>query len=70
LLQNAYGLTQAEARVAIALLECSSAQEVADYLGASFHTVRTQIREIYTKLGVDSRARFTKLMLGLAKHRQ
>jgi DNA-binding NarL/FixJ family response regulator len=46
------------------------AQEVADYLGTSFHTVRTQIKEIYTKLGVDSRARFTKLMLWLAKHRQ
>lgn len=70
LLQSAYGLTSAEARVAIALLECSSAQEVADYLGTSFHTVRTQIREIYTKLCVDSRARFVKLMLGLAKHRQ
>lgn len=70
LLQSAYGLTPAEARVAIALLECSSAQEVADYLGANFNTVRTQIREIYAKLGVDSRARFTKLMLGLTKLRQ
>ena len=67
LLQNVHGLTPAEARVAIILTEGCSAQEVADRLDVSFHTVRTQIREIYAKLGVDSRARFVKLMLGLAQ---
>lgn len=66
-LQRAYGLTPSEARVAIALLECSSAKEVADFLGTSFHTVRTQISSIYAKLGVDTRARFVKLMMGLAR---
>lgn len=70
LLQNAHGLTPAEARVAIALLEGSSAREVANYLGVSFNTVRTQIKEIYAKLGVNSRANFVKLMLGLAQQRQ
>lgn len=69
LLQRAYGLTPAEARVAVALLESSSAQEVADTLGTSPHTVRTQIKQIYAKLGVDTRARFVKLLLGLASHR-
>lgn len=69
-LQNAYGLTPAEARVAVALLECSSAKEVADYLGTSFHTVRTQISAVYLKLGVDTRARFVKLMLGLARRKR
>lgn len=68
LLQSAYGLSPAEARVAIALLECSSAQEVADYLNVSSNTVRTQIKQIYAKLGVDTRARFVKLMMGLAIH--
>lgn len=68
-LRNAYGLTPAEANVALALLEFASAKEVADKLGTSPHTVRTQIRHIYTKLGVDTRARFVKLMLGLASHR-
>lgn len=58
----------AEARVAIALLECSSAQEVADYLNVTPHTVRTQIKQIYAKLGVDTRARFVKLMTGSAIH--
>jgi DNA-binding CsgD family transcriptional regulator len=69
LLQSAHGLTPAEARVAIVLLEGRSAQEVADRLGVSFHTVRTQIREVYAKLGVDSRARFVRLMLGLVQQR-
>lgn len=67
LLQNVYGLTPAEARVAITLLEVYSAKSVENYLGISFHTVRTQIREIYAKLGVDSRAHFVKLMLALAQ---
>ena len=66
-LQSAYGLTPAEVRVAIALLEGSSAREVADYLNVSPHTVRTQLKQIYAKLGVDTRARFVKLMLGLGQ---
>lgn len=69
LLQSAYGLTPAEARVAVALLESSSAQEVADKLGTSPNTVNTQIKQIYAKLGVDTRTRFVKLLLGLATHR-
>lgn len=67
LLQSTHGLTPAEARVAIALLDIYSAKGVANYLGVSFNTVRTQIREIYAKLGVDNRARFVKLMLELAQ---
>ncbi len=66
LLQSAYGLTPAETRVALTLLESSSAQEVADKLGTSPNTVNTQIKQIYAKLGVDTRTRFVKLLLGLA----
>ena len=66
-LQGAYGLTPAEAKVAISLLESGSAQDVADKLGTSLNTVRTQIKQVYTKLGVDTRARFIKLLLGLNK---
>ena len=69
MLQSAYGLTPAETRVAVTLLEFGSAKEVADTLGVSSDTVRTQIKQVYAKLGVDSRARFVKLMLGLASHR-
>lgn len=65
-LQSAYGLTTSEVRVAVALLELGAAKEVADKLGVSPHTVRVQIRHIYAKLGVDTRTRFVKLMIGLA----
>ncbi len=67
LLHSAYGLTPAEARVAIVLLEGSSARNAAVYLNVSPHTVRTQIKQIYAKLGVDTRARFVKLMLELSQ---
>jgi len=65
-LERDYGLTFTEARVAIAMLEHVSAKEVANVLKVSPHTVRTQIKAIYAKLGVDTRTRFTKLMLGMA----
>lgn len=68
-LQSVYGLSRAEVKVAIALVELSTAKEVADVLGVSPHTVRTQIKQVYAKLGVDTRTRFVKLMLGLASHR-
>jgi len=68
-LESAYSLSPAEARVAIALLECSSAKEVAAYLDVSPHTVRTQIKAIYEKMGVDTRPRFVKAMFGLARRR-
>ncbi|WP_343587054.1 helix-turn-helix transcriptional regulator [Herbaspirillum sp.] len=66
-LQQAYGLTLTEARVAVALLDHESAREVADTLGVSPNTIRTHIKNIYSKLGVDTRARFVKLLLGVAK---
>jgi DNA-binding CsgD family transcriptional regulator len=69
LLQSAYGLTSAEAKVAVALLESGSAKDVADKLGTSANTVNTQVKQIYAKLGVDTRTRFVKLLLGLATHR-
>lgn len=68
-LQRAYRLTNAEAKVAVALLEVGSAQEVSEALEISTNTVNTHIKRISTKLGVDSRARFVKLMLGLSAPR-
>ena len=67
ILQRAYGLTFAEARVAIAMLNGGSAKEVAIYLKVSPHTVRTQVRNIYAKFGVNTRVRFVNLMHELAR---
>jgi DNA-binding CsgD family transcriptional regulator len=64
-LQNFYGLTKAESMVAVALFEAGSAKEVALKLGTTPNTVRNQIQHIYDKLGVDTIARFVKLILGL-----
>jgi len=69
LLQSAYGLTPAEAKVAVTLLESGSTQEVAKKLGTRPNTVNSQVKQIYAKLGVDTRTRFVKLLLGLATHR-
>lgn len=65
-LRNAYGLTASEVRVALATLEHVSAKMVAQVLEVSPNTVRSQIRGVYAKLGVDTRARFVKVMLALA----
>ena len=66
-LRSAYGLTPAEARAAVAVLEHVSAKNAAQALGVSQHTVRSQLQQVYAKLGVDTRARFIKVMLGLAR---
>ena len=68
-LQDVYGLTPAETSVAITLLEFGSAKKVALVLNLSPHTVRSKIKSIYEKLGVDTRTRFVKLMLGLTRNR-
>lgn len=68
-LQSAYRLTSSEARVAIALIDCDNVESVARRLEVGLSTVRTHVKQVYAKLGVDSRARFVKLMLGLAEKR-
>ncbi len=40
--------------------------EVAGVLGVSENTVRTQLKQIYAKTGVDSRARLVKLVYSLS----
>lgn len=51
-----YKLTAAQARVSVALLEGKSVEETAAALHISINTVRTHLRAIYTKLGVDSKS--------------
>lgn len=66
MLRSAYDLTLAEAGVAIVLLECACLQDVADQLKVGGATVRSHVKQIYAKLGVDTRARFVKLIMALA----
>ena len=46
-------LSQAEREVALALCRGLSDKEVADMLCRSYHTVRTQRKAVYRKLGVS-----------------
>ncbi len=48
-LRTLYGLTPAETRLAVALLDGSSPREVADALGVRFQTVRNQLQQLYEK---------------------
>ena len=57
-LRRPFGLTVSEARVAEHLLCGRTADETAARLNVSIETVRTHIKRIYCKLGVNSRERF------------
>lgn len=48
-LRALYGLTPAETRLAVALLDGSSPREVAASLGLRFQTVRNQLQQLYEK---------------------
>ena len=63
MLSSIYGRTPAEVRAAEAIANGGAADEVASALGVTEHTVRAQLRQIYAKTGVDSRARLVKLVL-------
>jgi DNA-binding CsgD family transcriptional regulator len=57
-LEQAFGLTPTEARVAHHLFCGHTAEETAHHLRVSLDTVRTHIKRAYAKLGVSSREHF------------
>lgn len=57
-LQQAFGFTRTEERVAFHLLCGRTANETAQHLKVSLETVRTHIKRSYGKLGVSSREAF------------
>ena len=65
-LKCAYRLTPTEAQVAILLVACPSLQDAADQLGIGIATVRSHIKQIYAKLGVNTRTSFVKMMMEFA----
>ena len=66
MLRETYGLTPAEVRATEVIVDGGTVQEVASVLGVSENTVRTQLKQIYAKTGVDSRARLVKLVCSLS----
>ncbi len=65
----AFGLTPAEARVATAIAEGASPDEVAADRGVSLATVRTQLRGVFDKLGVRRQAEMVRMLLELPRLR-
>jgi len=61
-LQDFYGMTKAQARIARTLYSGNSISETADSLNVSINTVRTHLRQIYAKTGVRTQAELLGLL--------
>ncbi len=62
LLRQLYGLTDAEARLAVAITAGSTPQQVADRSGRSLETVRTQLKGVFRKLGVSRQTDLVRVL--------
>jgi DNA-binding CsgD family transcriptional regulator len=63
LLARLYGFTAREASVAALLLQGRSPSEAADELAMSGNTVRTHIRHVFDKTGVERLADLVRLLM-------
>jgi DNA-binding CsgD family transcriptional regulator len=61
---KSYGLTPAELRVLLAIVELGSVPEVARALGLASSTVRTHVLRLYKKTGAGREADLVKLVVG------
>jgi len=59
------GLSAAEARVALALVEGRTPREAAESLGLSFYTVRAHLVRIFDKTGTNRQAELVRLIMRL-----
>lgn len=65
-LQEAFGLTEREARVAASIGSGRSMQEVAAELQISVSTVRTHLQNVFLKTGVNTQQKLVALVAGSA----
>jgi DNA-binding CsgD family transcriptional regulator/PAS domain-containing protein len=63
---KAYGLTPAELRVALAVLDVGGVPEIAEALGIAPSTVRTHLGRVFAKTGVARQADLVKLVAGFS----
>jgi len=64
-LSAAFRLTPAECRVAILLGDGLAPRKIAGTIGVSENTVRSQVKSIYSKIGVRRQAELIRFLLGL-----
>lgn len=62
-LRGLFGLTPAEARVAVAIMDGATAREVATALGVSFHTVRHQLQSMLDKTGASRQSELVAMLM-------
>lgn len=62
-----YGLTRAEARVAVAATAADSIDEMALALSLGANTVKTHLKRVYEKTGVSGRAQLVRLLSSLQR---
>jgi DNA-binding CsgD family transcriptional regulator len=63
-LQGLFDLTPAEARVARGIAECQSVEGIADQLGVSRETIRTQLKAVLAKTGTGRQVELAALLAG------
>lgn len=63
-ISRAFGLTRAEATIVRKIIDGDGAAAVAEDLSVSLETVRTHIRRVYNKLGINSREQLFSTMSG------
>ncbi len=62
-LERFYGLTPAEARLTILLVQGLSLEEGAGKLNVSLNTVRTHLKRIFTKTGTNRQSEVVRIIL-------
>jgi DNA-binding CsgD family transcriptional regulator len=62
---DAYGLTQAEARVALAASSGASIPETATRLNISPNTVKTHLQRVFAKTGANRQAELARLIASI-----
>jgi DNA-binding CsgD family transcriptional regulator/PAS domain-containing protein len=67
-LRTFFGLTVAEARVALALLDGETAAGIAARLAVSVSTVRTHLRQLFKKTGTTRQADLMRLLVTFTTH--
>lgn len=69
LLRMLYGLTPAECRVALLLNDGRTPRGIAELVGVTENTIRSQLKSSYSKTGVGRQAELVRLLLSYAEPR-
>lgn len=64
-LHHRYGLSEAEALIALALADGKTVREIADNRRSSVHTVRNQLKSVMSKMGVNRQAQLVATVIRL-----